>query len=103
MTFAYTVKSETDDEATLAAWSAWLQATHLREVIDAGATKVELVRLDSKHLECRYQFESREAFNRYESEHAPRLRADALARFPPGSGLTMSRTTGDIVFVLSGP
>lgn len=55
-----------------------------------------------KHLECRYQFESREAFARYERDHAPKLRADALKKFPPSSGLTMSRTSGAIVFVLSG-
>ena len=103
MTFAYTVRSEAETEETLRAWSAWLQATHLPEVVSAGALKVELVHFDGKHLECRYQFESREAFARYERDHAPTLRADALAKFPPSSGLTMSRTTGDIVFVSQRP
>lgn len=103
MTFAYTVKSEADREETLAAWSAWLQATHLPDVLAARARKVELVQFDAKHFECRYQFESREAFARYERDHAPMLRAEALAKFPPSSGLTMSRRSGDIVFVLNAP
>ena len=99
MTFAYTVFSEVDDEATGAAWSEWLCQTHLPDVVSAGARLAELVRIDAKHFESRYQFESRAAYERYIAEHSARLRAATAEKFP--EGLRLTRSAGEIVFVLN--
>jgi hypothetical protein len=42
----------------------------------------------------RYHFPSREAFAAYERDHAPRLRADGLRRFPPERGVSYRRSVG---------
>lgn len=97
--FAYTVRCELDDPAVAEAWIAWMRDEHLREVIEAGAREAMLVRLDGEPIACeaRYVFESREAFERYEREEAPRLRRKGLEAFPLSRGLRYTRTTGAIV------
>jgi hypothetical protein len=100
MRFAYTVLSEVSDEATAARWVEWLTVTHLPEVVNAGASSVELLRVDALHFEARYQFESRSAFATYEAGPAIGLRAEALAAFPPSAGVKLSRTSAEVVFSL---
>lgn len=39
----------------------------------------------------------RACFETYERDHAPRLRAEGLARFPVESGIRYSRSLGEIV------
>ncbi len=95
MTFAYTVTAEVDDEATARAWAEWLRTKHLADVVAAGASQAELIQWSALVFESRYRFESRAAFERYEAEHAPRLRAEGLAAFP--KGVRLSRKTGDVV------
>lgn len=113
--FAYVVRTTFVDRAPMEAFVEWLRARHVADVCEAGATDAEIVRLDStsdtEHaVEVRYRFASREAFARYEREHAPRLRADGLAELArlglgaeaaPASGdrprVTFTRTTGEIV------
>ncbi len=90
MAFAYTVTCTFPDDATRDAWLAWLRDGHLADVLDG----------DPPRAEARYTFADRAAFEAYERDHAPRLRADGLARFPPGGGLAYARTTGR--FVLAG-
>jgi hypothetical protein len=61
-----------------------------------AALLVEVVRIDGPVIEyeSRYDFPSREAFDRYEREHAPRLRAEGLRLFPTEHGVHYRRTTG---------
>ena len=44
-----------------------------------------------------YTFPSREAFDGYLRDHAPRLRSEGLARFGPQSGVTFRRQIGTIL------
>jgi hypothetical protein len=96
---AYTVHCEIDDPELAEDWLAWLEDAHLKDVLDAGATEATVVRLDGEpaSFEVRYAFPSRKAFDTYERDHAPRLRAEGLARFPLSRGLRYRRTTGGIV------
>ncbi len=95
--FAYTVRCEFDDPAVAQKWLRWLESEHLADVCAAGALGAEVIRLDGKPVCCevRYRFASREAFAAYERDHAPRLRAEGLKRFPPELGLRYTRTTGE--------
>ncbi len=97
--FRYTVACTFDDAATAEEWVAWLRDEHLGDVLQAGASAGEVVRIDGEALryEARYAFLSRAAFAAYERDHAPRLRAEGMARFPLDRGLRYERTTGELV------
>jgi hypothetical protein len=45
----------------------------------------------------RYEFASREAFDRYVSEAAPRLRAEGLAKFGQDRGVSYLRYVGQVI------
>ena len=95
--FSYTVRLEFEDPSLVRETLEWLQAGHVREVLEAGAEDAEVVVVDGTlAVECRYRFASREAFAAYERDHAPRLRAEGLA-FVAGRGVRFTRTTGEIV------
>lgn len=96
---AYTVTCEVDDPAVAEEYLAWLAGGHLAAVCAAGALDGEAVRLDGDaiRIETRYHFASREAFAAYEREHAPALRQDGLARFPPERGVRFTRSVGETV------
>jgi hypothetical protein len=81
-------------------WLAWLRDGHIAEVLDGGAQAAEIVRLDEDPAvyEIRYVFASRATLERYLRDHAPRLRAEGLRRFPPGCGLELARTVGEVIF-----
>ena len=53
-------------------------------------------------FEVRYRFPSRQAFDHYEQEIAPRLRAEGLKRFPPEKGISYRRSVGEVVNVFPG-
>ncbi|MBY0229475.1 MAG: dipeptidase PepE [Gemmataceae bacterium] len=93
---AYTVTVTIGDPAPEAEWLAWMRGKHLADVRAAGADAAELVGLEGRRWEARYRFSSREAFAAYERDHAPRLRAEGLARFPAERGFAYARTLGDI-------
>ena len=97
--FAYTVRCVIDDADVAAEWIAWMRDTHLADVVAAGALSAELVRLDGESITCeaRYAFQSREAWERYDREEAPRLRAEGLDAFPLSRGLRYERSTGVVV------
>lgn len=99
--FRYTVRCIIENGGTdLAdAWLDWMYGEHLGQVLASGARSAEIVRLDGPvtTFEARYVFASRQEFQHYERDHAPRLRADGLRRFPPESGIRFERTTGEIV------
>ena len=95
--FAYTVRIDFDDPAVLRDTLAWLRDRHVSDVLAAGARAADLVLLDGAHaIEIRYRFASREAFEAYERDHAPRLRSDGLS-FLAGRTARFTRTTGPIV------
>lgn len=108
----YSVRISLPDAKTAADMLLWLDREHLAAVCAAGALDARVVRLDPPSsgegggegsggqgvtLVARYRFASRAAFARYEREHAPRLRAEGLARFPPEAGVRYDRSIADIV------
>lgn len=108
--FAYTVRCEFASEDVAREWIEWLRSEHLRDVCEAGARDAEVVAVDAADgannpreaasavaVEVRYHFEDRDAFAKYERDHAPRLRAEGLKRFPPERGLIYARSTGEVV------
>ena len=104
MKIAYTVACAFTDPDVAGRWMAWLENGHLADVIAAGAESAYAVRLDGDAVRCeaRYTFASREAFEAYERDHAPRLRAAGLALFPLELGLEYSRSIGEVIAVVAG-
>lgn len=104
--FAYTVRCTFTTSDVAKEWIEWLRTEHLRDVCDAGARDAEVVVIDPNEssastvtIEVRYHFASRDAFARYERDHAPRLRAEGLRRFPSERGLTYARSAGEVAAV----
>lgn len=98
---AYTVIASFTEPAVADEWIAWLRDEHLAQVLAGGALNAELIRMDhgtatGTRCEARYHFASRESFGAYERDHAPRLRADGLKRFPPERGIRYERTVGEV-------
>lgn len=103
----YSVQISVPDTQTATAMLTWLDTEHLSAVCAAGAIDARVVRLDSADradqdaeavtFVARYRFASRSAFAHYEREHAPRLRAESLVRFPPERGVRYQRSVADIV------
>ncbi len=102
--FAYTVAVTFEDASLAEDWLRWLREGHIAEVLAGGATRAEIVEMDGpgRSFEVRYLFPSREAFTNYEVEHAPRLRADGLKRFPLERGVTYRRATGTVLGTFPG-
>jgi hypothetical protein len=98
----YTVIASFDDPAVAAEWVAWLRDEHLADVIAAGALEAEVVAIEGEaaapiELEVRYRFTDRASLERYFNDHAPRLRAEGLAKFPPERGIRYRRSVGEAV------
>ena len=98
---AYTVTAEFEDAEVLEEFVGWLTGGHLAGVKEGGAEWAGVVRFDREpremalRVECRYVFPAREAFEAYERDHAPALREEGRARFPPERGVRMTRTVGE--------
>lgn len=92
----YTVGVTFPDERTAERWLRWLRDGHVAEVLAGGATRAEVVRLDGSGIEyeVQYHFPDRAAFERYERDDAPRLRAEGLQLFPTEQGIRYRRNTG---------
>jgi hypothetical protein len=97
--FAYTVRCTLTDPAVAADYERWLREEHLAHVLAVGPLSAELIRLDGAQIayEIRYYFASRTAYEVYERDHAPRLRAEGVARFPLELGLAYERAVGEVV------
>lgn len=97
---AYTVSARCGSPAVAREFVSWLVGGHLEGVLRGGASSAEVVVLDPPGegalVEVRYRFADRGAFERYEREAAPALRAEGAERFGPGSGISLSRTVGEI-------
>lgn len=105
MPFRYTVRVRLADPAVAAEWLAWMRGSHAADVVKAGASSAEVIAIDSAPgdaaiFEARYTFDSRDSFVCYERDHAPRLRAEGLARFPTSRGVAYERSTGEVVAVM---
>jgi hypothetical protein len=100
---AYTVTATLPDEATATEWLRWLREGHIAAVLAGGANAAEIIALDGpgQAFEVRYRFPSREAFDRYEREVAPRLRAEGLLRFPAARGISYRRWVGVVCGVFA--
>lgn len=101
---AYTVIATFPDSRTRDQYIAWLEDGHVDQVIAGGAHSAMIVKLDQDPpgsgpiiAEVRYVFSTRELFDRYIREHAPALRADGLAKFPPERGIGFRRSVGEII------
>src|SRR5690606_5027785 len=101
---AYTVTATLPGAALAEEYIAWLTGGHVADVIAGGAVRGQIARLDpgpeasgAVRIEVRYLFPDRAAFDRYEREGAPRLRAEGLARFGPDRGVTFERRVGEVV------
>ena len=95
---AYTVAVTFADAGMAEAWLNWLREGHVAEVLAGGASSAIVVALDAPahSYEVRYRFPSREAFEHYEREYSPRLRAEGLRLFPLDKGVRYSRTLGAV-------
>src|SRR5262245_34754256 len=95
---SYTVAVTFPDADLAEAWLRWLRGGHVADVLAGGATAAEVVKLDGPAVayEVRYRFPSREAFQRYEADHAPRLRAEGLKLFPTEEGVVYRRSVGTV-------
>jgi hypothetical protein len=97
----YTVTATFPNAVMADEWLAWLRGGHVAEVLAGGAISAEVAALDAPPhaFEVRYRFPSRDVFERYEREHAPRLRAEGLRRFPVEKGVLYRRSVGVLVDV----
>ena len=99
---AYTVVAHFADAAVAEEWITWLRDGHVAEVLAGGAVSAHVITMDaaagSKEVRCevRYHFADRESFAAYERNHAPRLRAEGLSRFPSERGVRYERTLGEV-------
>jgi hypothetical protein len=93
----YEVRAMMSDARTADEWLSWMRDKHLADVVTAGARRGRVVRLDDSPLSfaAQYEFADRAVFERYLQDHAPRLRAEGLARF--GDRVQYKRSSGDIV------
>jgi quinol monooxygenase YgiN len=87
------------EQAIAGEYRAWLEP-HIREILAiAGFARAELLVEDGEPgytvFSVRYHLASREALERYLREHAPRLRADGMARF--GERFSTSRRVSELV------
>jgi len=102
MSLRYTVTARFEDAAVAEEWLEWLRTGHCQAVLDGGATRAEVLQLESAPvvLEVRYNFPDRATLAAYEQHHAPALRAEGLARFPTERGIVYGRTVGAVVAAL---
>jgi hypothetical protein len=96
---AYTVAVSFENAPLADEWLRWLWERHIADVLAGGATDAEIIELDApgRAFEVRYHFPSGEAFARYDRDHAPRLRAEGLQKFPVEKGVTYRRSVGEVV------
>ena len=94
----YTVTCALPSEEECERYLGWLEDDHLADVVRAGAVSGEAVRLDGEGVvvETRYRFASREAFAAYERGPAEALRAEGREKFGPETGVTFTRSVGEV-------
>jgi hypothetical protein len=97
----YSVIATLPDDAACAEYIAWLEDGHIDQVVKGGAHTAMIVRVLEPptpiQVETRYIFATRDLFDRYVRESAPKLREEGLLRFPPARGISFERRVGEIV------
>jgi hypothetical protein len=102
--FSYVVRTQIEDGRVFDAFVSWLRDTHVGDMCAAGARDADLLLMEVAPgepytVESHYRFVSRDAFEKYEREHAGRLRAAGIAELTRlgvelGRGVTIQRATG---------
>jgi len=95
----YRVMATLPDAATADRYLTWLTSGHVAEVCRLGRATARVIRLRGDRLQVvsTYEFASQGDLERYETEHAPRLRAEGVGLFPPESGITFVREYGEVL------
>lgn len=104
MIYSYVVRITIEDPRAFDAYVGWLRDSHVGDVCASGARDADLIVMDVSQgepmvVEAHYRFVSREAYEKYEREQAPRLRAQGLNELQrlglePGRGVHIHRATG---------
>lgn len=100
----YTVRASFPSLHVRGRFLSWLAPDHVETVKRGGADSVRITLYDPPTpdgrpaLETEYTFPSRKVFEAYLRDHAPALRADGLKHFPPDSGVTFERRTGEVCY-----
>ncbi len=91
----YEVTATMIDSSIAEEWSRWMVGEHIDRVVHAGALSGRVVALDSpaNTFLVQFEFESRQAFEHYQSMHAPSLRQESAKRFEPDQ-VTYARRSG---------
>jgi hypothetical protein len=98
---AYTVTASFPDRITRDRYVRWLMEGHLEQVVAGGASEGMVVAHEEPEsplrVESRYIFPNREVFDRYVSQHAPKLRSEGLRLFGPELGVSFQRQVGVVL------
>ncbi|MCC6426812.1 MAG: DUF4286 family protein [Phycisphaerales bacterium] len=101
---SYSVIATLPDETTASEYTHWLSDGHVQAVLDGGAISASITRLTSPAqpilIETTYLFPDRAAFDHYIAIHAPKLRADGIARFGSRPGVSFERREGTLILSL---
>ncbi|GEM_PF-520967 len=102
--FFYSVTATLPTQLLRDEYVAWIAGSqgkpgHIHDVVVAGARSGEVVVLEGEPLRVQavYTFANSEAFAAYLAHHAPRLRAEGLAKFGD-SRISFERATGIRVY-----
>lgn len=104
----YTVITTLPDAHITDEYVTWLASGHTAQVLEGGALQSEVCgpweNADGTLcVEARYVFANPEAFATYENLHAPRLRAEGVAKFGSCPGIRFERRTAPLVQSLVRP
>lgn len=104
MIYSYVVRVQIDDARVFETYVGWLRDTHVGEMCISGARDADLIVMDVAPnepfaVEVHYRFVSRDAYEKYEREHAPRMQQAGLIELSrlgvePGRGVSFQRATG---------
>lgn len=101
MPIAYSVYASLSDPDTRDEYIAWLRGGHVEAVVAAGASEARIVAVEDPgspiQVQVHYIFPDRPSLDRYLRDHAPRLRAEGVARFPASRGIALRREVGVIL------
>jgi hypothetical protein len=102
---AYVVTATIPETGLAEEFLEWLVQGHIQDVMAAGAIGGHAIRLSDPSTPIRvqavYRFPNRDALDSYLTNHAPRLRADGLRRFPPERGIIFERMVGEFVPIVT--
>ncbi len=97
----YAVRAIFPDQSFVQPYLDWLVDGHINDVLGGGAVSgyaiIESDLPENHAVVSRYLFPSRDAFDQYERETAPRLRKEGSEKFGPHTGIVMSRTLGTVI------